>query len=85
MTDRKKPIDTVRLPGGIKATTWLNTSEKGYSFTTTTITRTFKSKDGFKDSTSFTHDELLKVAKAAEQAYDRITDSKANENSSSEE
>lgn len=79
MTDKKKPIDTVRLPGGMKATTWLNTSEKGKPFTTTTITRTYKGKDGFKDSTSFSHDELLKVAKIAEQAYERITDIKASE------
>lgn len=76
MTDTKKPIDTVRLPGGMKATTWLNTSEKGKTFTTTTITRTFKGKDGFKDSTSFSHDELLKVAKIATQAFDNITDHK---------
>lgn len=74
MTDNKKPLDTVRIPGGIKATTWLNTSEKGNTFTTTTITRTYKTDDGFKDSSSFNHDELLKVAKAAQQAFDRITD-----------
>ncbi|KAA1262582.1 hypothetical protein LF1_51490 [Rubripirellula obstinata] len=84
MTDTKKPIDTVRLPGGMKATTWLNTSEKGTTFTTTTITRTFKTKDGFKDSTSYSHDELLKVTKIAENAYDRITDIKASEASKSD-
>lgn len=76
MTDNKKPIDTIRLPGGIKATTWLNTAESGNTFTTTTITRTFKTDDGFKDSSSFSHDELLKVARAAEQAFDRITEIK---------
>lgn len=81
MTDTKKPIDTVRIPGGIKATTWLNTSEKGTTFTTTSITRTFKTQDGFKDSTSFSHDELLKVAKVAHQAHDRITDRKNAERS----
>lgn len=84
MTDTKKPIDTVRLSGGMKATTWLNTSEKGKTFTTTTITRTFKGKDGFKDSTSFSHDELLKVVKIAESAFDRITDIKATEASKSD-
>ncbi|ELP34531.1 hypothetical protein [Rhodopirellula baltica] len=85
MTDTRKPIDTVRIPGGIKATTWLNTSENGKTFTTTSITRTYKTKEGFKNSTSFSQDELLKVAKIAERAYDRITDIKASENGKSEE
>ena len=47
MTDTKKPIDTIRLPEGMKATTWLNKSEKGSTFTTTSITRTFKGKVGW--------------------------------------
>ncbi|MEM9366404.1 MAG: hypothetical protein AAGD07_10445 [Planctomycetota bacterium] len=76
MTDIKKPLDTLRLPGGMKATTWENTSEKGHTFTTTTITRTYKAGDEFKDSTSFSHDELLKVSKIAEQAYLRIAEIK---------
>lgn len=79
MTDNKKPIDTIRLPGGIKATTWLNTSANGNTFTTTTITRTFKTEDGFKDSSSFSHDELLKVARVAQQAFDRIAEIKQAE------
>lgn len=79
MTDNKKPIDTVRIPGGIKATTWLNTSKKGNTFTTTTITRTFKTDNGFKDSGSFSHVELSEVSKAALEAFDRITDLKKSD------
>ena len=82
MTDNKKPIDTIRIPGGFKATTWLNTSEKGNEFTTTRITRTFKTEDGFKDSTSFSHDDLLKVAKIAHEAFDRISEIKKDRSES---
>ncbi|WP_143544191.1 hypothetical protein [Rhodopirellula sp. MGV] len=79
MTDVRKPIDTIRLPGGLKATIWLNTTEKGKTFASTEISRTYKTKDGFGDSHSFGHDDLLKVARLAEIAFDRITQIKAAE------
>ncbi len=28
MTDTRKPFGTVRIPGGLRATIWLNASEK---------------------------------------------------------
>ena len=81
MSDVKKPIDTIRLPGGLKATIWLNTTEKGKTFASTEISRTYKTEKGFGDSNSFGQDDLLKVARLAELAFDRITQIKAAEKS----
>ena len=74
MTDHTKPIDTVRLPGGLKATTWENESEQGRRYTTTRITKTIRTDGGFKDVQSFTHDELLPLARIAGLAYDALAE-----------
>lgn len=77
MTDSKKPADTIRLPGGLKATIWFNTSEKGKTFASTEISRTYKTKDGYGDSHSYSQDDLLKVARLAGMAFDRISELRA--------
>lgn len=79
MSNNKKPLDTIRLPGGLKATIWLNTTENGKTFPSTEISRTYKTESGFGSSYSYGQDELLKVARLATLAFDRISEIKASE------
>ena len=63
----KRPAHTIRL-GKIKATIWRNTVE-GRALYNTTIRRTYKDGNSFKDSDSFGRDDLLLVAKVADLAH----------------
>ena len=79
MTNSNQPADTIRLPGGLKATIWFNRSEKGNTFASTEISRTYKTQDGFRDSHSYSQDDLLRVARLAGMAFDRIIELKAEQ------
>lgn len=73
MTDKKKPIDVIRI-GWLRATIWGN-DVNGRTLFSTTISRVYKDKNGqWGDSTRFSPDELLTVAKLAELAQSRIMD-----------
>ena len=74
MSTSNKPLDTLRLPGGIKATIWKNTTQAGRDFHSVEISRTYKTEDGYRDSHSFSPNELLIVGRLAERADDRITE-----------
>ena len=63
------PIKRINVGNGIGASVWKNQSEKNGSWFNITISRTYKSGDEFKDSTTFRRDDLLFVAKAAESAF----------------
>ncbi len=66
-----KPI-TIKVGRGIRAKLWHNSNKKGAWFNVT-ITRTYKDDDGdFHDSDSFSRDDLLHVAYAAQKAFDYI-------------
>lgn len=69
--DSNKPVNTYRL-GNLSATIWPNlVNDKTYY--STEIVRNYKDKDGnWKTSSSFSHDELLNVAKLAERAEEYI-------------
>jgi hypothetical protein len=72
MTDTKKPEQTYRI-GRLSATIWLNDGKDGTVFYSVEIVRNYKDKDGnWKTTSSFTHDELLSVAKLAERAEEFI-------------
>jgi hypothetical protein len=79
MSTANRPLDTLRLPGGIKATIWKNTTQGGKDFNSVEISRTYKTKDGYRDSHSFSPNELLIVARLADMAYGRIAELNAEQ------
>jgi hypothetical protein len=62
------PVKKFRI-GGVTATIWKNEAE-GRSFYNTTINRSYKDKDTdeWQETSSYSHDDLLNVAKVAERA-----------------
>ena len=70
MTDdmNNAPVKKIRI-GSITATIWKNEAE-GRSFYNTTIIRSYKDKetDEWMETSSYSHDDLLNVAKVAERA-----------------
>lgn len=66
-----KPVETIR-DGAIKASIWRNQGEKG-PFYSVRITRTYTDEAGtYHDSDRFSGSELLRVARIAGKAYDRV-------------
>lgn len=67
----QKPVHTIQL-SKIRAAIWANESDKG-TWYNVTVTRTYRdSEDKPQDSTTFGRDDLLLVAKAADQAHSWI-------------
>jgi len=68
-----KPTETLR-DGSLKATIWKNDGEKG-PFFSVSLTRIYTDDAGnYHDSDSFSGSELLRIARLASRAYDRIAD-----------
>ena len=67
MTTNQKPIHEIRL-GAIKAAIWQNESTNGIRYNVT-ISRLYKDGDTWKRTESFGRDDLLLVAKVADQAH----------------
>ncbi len=66
-----KPI-TIKAGRGVRAKIWENANDSG-SWKNVTITRTYKDDNGdLQDSTSFSRDDLLHVAYAAQAAFAAI-------------
>ena len=64
-----KPVYQIRL-SAIRAAIWLNQSDKtDESWFTVTVTRSYRDKEQFKDTTTFRRDDLPIVVKALEMAY----------------
>ena len=59
-TSRNAPVFTTRHRN-LKAAVWRNEIETGTMFNTT-VTRSYKDGDAWKESTSFGYDDLLAVA-----------------------
>jgi len=67
----KKPF-RIKAGRGVVAKLWRNSNKNGEWFNIT-ITRVYKDDDGdFQDSESFSRDDLLQVAYAANKAFDHI-------------
>jgi hypothetical protein len=67
---KQRPVETVR-DGSIKAAIWKNESENGVFFAVT-FARTYKDKEGnLQDTESFSGSQLLRLARLADNAYDR--------------
>ncbi|WP_425399163.1 hypothetical protein [Aeoliella sp.] len=68
---KQKPI-RIKAGRGVVAKLWRNSNKNGEWFNVT-ITRIYKDDDGdFQDSESFSRDDLLQVAYAANKAFDHI-------------
>ena len=67
MTTKQKPIHEIRF-GAIKAAIWENETVNGTRHSVT-FSRIYKDGDQWKRAESFRRDELLVVAKVADQAH----------------
>ena len=65
-----KPVHEVRL-GAIKAAIWKNDTENGVRYNVT-MSRLYRDGDEWKSTDSFGRDDLLVVAKIADQAHSWI-------------
>ena len=71
--ENNKPYATLR-DRAIRATIWKNTGERG-DFYSVDFSRTYKdAQDEYRDSSSFSGTDLLKVSRLALKAYDLIED-----------
>ena len=69
---KQRPTDTLR-DGALKATIWRRETEDG-AFYSVNLTRTYTDSGGaFKDSASFSGADVLRIARLATKAYDRIS------------
>ncbi len=67
-----KPVAEVRI-GAVKAAIWPNQTESGVVRYNVTFSRIYKDAQGeWKSTSSFGRDDLLVVAKVADQAHTRI-------------
>ncbi len=67
---KTQPTHEIRL-GLIKATVWQNKTEAGVRYNTT-FSRLYKTEDKWESSESFGRDDLLLLAKVADQAHSWI-------------
>ena len=73
MAKQNAPV-TINLGRGIKAKVWTNSGNKG-AWYNVTFARCYRDDDGeFQDSDSYSRDDLLHLARAAEKAFDHIND-----------
>ena len=70
MKNKTKPIHEVRL-GFIKAAVWKNETEAGARYNTT-FSRLYKDGDNWQSTESFGRDDLLLLAKVADQTHSWI-------------
>ena len=68
-----KPVHEIRM-GAIKAAIWCNETASGPRHNVT-ISRLYKDGDDWKTTESFGRDDLLLVAKVADQAHSWIVES----------
>ncbi len=70
-----QPEQTIR-DGNIKATIWRNEGSKG-DFYTTDFSRTYKNEnEELQDTTGMHHQDLLKISRLSQKAYDYILELK---------
>lgn len=74
---KNKPIHEVRL-GMIKAAVWKNETETGTRYNVT-FSRLYREEDQWRSTDSFGRDDLLLLAKVADQAHSWICSGQAQE------
>ena len=65
-----KPVDEIRI-GAVKAAIWKNETDAGVRFNAT-FQRLFRDDESWKSTDSFGRDDLLLLAKVADQTHSRI-------------
>ena len=83
MTNKTKPIHEVRL-GVMKAAVWRNVTEAGVRYNVT-FSRLYEDGDQWKSTESFGRDDLLLLAKLADQVHTWIYEHAQEQNGSSQE
>jgi len=84
MSNNQKPLLTIR-DGALKASIWENTTEENKTFHSVTFGRTFTDGEGnAKSANSFSGGDILKIARLAEKAYDRIAEIRLQQSQSAE-
>lgn len=74
MSNNQTPLFTIR-DGALKATVWENQTNDGKAFHSVSLGRTFTDGEGLvKSASSFTGGDILKIARLAGKAYDRIAE-----------
>jgi hypothetical protein len=68
MTDEKrKPVHSIRV-GNVEAAIWVNKSQNG-SFHSVTFSRKYRTEEGTRNADSYSNNDLLVLAKAADFAH----------------
>lgn len=70
MNDKKRPIAKIR-DGWLEAAVWENTTKDGKTYHVVSIQAGYKTEQGIRNRSTFTVDELLKVAELAKKARER--------------
>ena len=73
-TNPNRPAATIR-DGNLKATVWRNASDSGPWYSVDLI-RSYKTDDGWQDTTSMRSDDLPRIAFLAQRAYAAVLDLK---------
>ncbi|WP_370173012.1 MULTISPECIES: hypothetical protein [Hyphomonas] len=71
-----QPIEKLRI-GSVTAAIWRNRSKDGNIWYATTILRSYRTKDGWKETASFSARDLLVIAKLTDIASRRILELEA--------
>lgn len=73
MSNKNQPVEQVRI-GTVVAAIWANDTEKGVRYGVT-FERLYRTEDGkWKSTPTFNRDDLLVLAKVADQAHTRVHD-----------
>lgn len=81
---KNQPTEMLR-DGALKAVIWRNEHEKNGPFFTVNFARTYTDAEGkYHDTDSLSGAQLLRLARLAEKAYDRVTSLRRAEKASTE-
>ena len=68
MSDHKQPVHRIRI-GNISAAIFENRTDQGTSFYNAQFQRGYRTADGWRNTRSFGRDDLLALAKLADQTH----------------
>jgi len=83
MSNNSKPIEF--RSGSIRVAIWTNTNDEGRSSYSVTLTRSYKTAEGFKDTSSLNVADLPVAAKLLEKAFDFTIENPASQVNSDDE
>ena len=83
MSDNNKPVHRIRI-GSISAAIFENRTEEGASFYNAQFQRGYRTADGWRNTRSFGRDDLLALAKLADQTHSWIQEQIQSRNNDAE-